>query len=210
MLIPFQELFARHNIQTPGVLHLGANTGQEAEAYVKQGITNIIWVEALPHIHSQLVKHVKNFAGTHTALLACLSDKDDQRVTFNIASNGGQSSSFLEFGTHKQEHPTVHFVGRVTMLTKRLDNLLKKHQLEIGENWFLNADLQGVELLALKGMGDLLHRFKYAYIEVNEKHLYKGCSLIKEMDDYLAGYGLTRRETKMTSSGWGDALFIRD
>lgn len=209
MLIPFKELFARHNIQTPGVLHLGANTGQEAQAYEDHHIPRVIWVEALPHIYTQLVTHLKRFPG-HIALLACLSDKDNERVGFNIASNGAQSSSFLEFGTHKQEHPTVHFVGRVTMITKRLDTLLTQNKLEVGEDWFLNADLQGAELLALKGMGDLLKKFKYAYIEVNARELYKGCPLVGEIDDYLAGFGLVGVETKMTGSGWGDKLFIRE
>ena len=38
MLIPFDQLFKRHNVQAQGVLHLGANTGQEAQAYADQGI----------------------------------------------------------------------------------------------------------------------------------------------------------------------------
>jgi len=208
MLIPFKELFARHNIRTPGVLHLGANTGQEAQAYQDQGISQVIWVEALPHIHTALADHIKQFPG-HVALLACLSDKDDDRVNFNIASNGAQSSSMLQFGTHKQEHPSVHFVGKVTMFTSRLDTLLQYHKLEIGEDWFLNADLQGAELLALKGMGDLLKKFKHAYIEVNDKHLYKGCPLTAEIDTYLADFGFVPKETKMTGSGWGDRFFMR-
>lgn len=208
MLIPFPELFARHNIQTPGVVHCGASTGQEAQAYADQGIKQVIWIEALPHIHALLSAHIKQFEGQR-ALLACLSDKNNERVGFNIASNEGQSSSLLEFGTHKQEHPSVIFVGKVTLKTVRLDSLLKRCKIEVGVDWLLNLDLQGAELLALKGMGDLLWKFKYAYIEVNDRHLYKGCPLVGEIDAYLLKYGFTRRETKMTGAHWGDALYIK-
>lgn len=208
MLISFQELFARYNIRTSGVLHLGANTGQEAAAYAQQGITQVIWVEALPDVHSKLVDNVAKYPG-HRALLACLSDKDDDQVTFNVASNEAQSSSFLEFGTHSKEHPSVKFTRKVSMFTTRLDTLLKQHNLKVGPDWFLNVDLQGAELLALRGMGDLLWEFRYAYIEVNIRELYKGCPLVAEIDAYLASFGFSGVETKMTNFGWGDRAYLR-
>ena len=208
MLIPFNELFARHNIKTPGVLHLGANTGQEAAAYAAQGIKNVIWVEALPVVHAALVRHIAPYPGS-TALLACVSDKDGETVAFNVANNGGQSSSFLQFGTHAVEHPDCKFVNQITMTTTRVDTLLAKHKLAVGPGWFLNVDLQGAELLALKGMDGLLHQFDHAYVEVNVRHLYKGCPLAPEIADYLARYGFQAQETRMMKQGWGDCYYKR-
>ena len=208
MLIPFKELFVRYRIRTPGVLHLGANTGQEAAAYAQQGIKRVIWVEALPDIHTRLADNVRRYPG-HVALLGCLSDVDDEQVTFNIANNGAQSSSMLEFGTHSQEHPTVRFTSRVTMFTTRLDTLLRQHGLGVGPGWFLNVDLQGAELLALRGMGELLHQFDHAYIEVNDKQLYRNCPLTGEIDEYLAQFSLIGKERKMTGNGWGDKYYQR-
>ena len=210
MLIPFDQLFRRYDIRTPGVLHLGANLGQEAEAYDKQGIYRVIWVEALQSVCGLLRIAISKYPD-QVALCACVSDTDGQAVTFNIASNQAQSSSFLEFGTHAQEHPTVKMIRSVPMQTSRVDTLLNAHDFtkEITADWFLNVDLQGAELLALRGMGDLLHRFSYAYIEVNEKELYKGCPLVKEIDDYLAAFGFVGRETKMTGSGWGDKFYTK-
>lgn len=211
MLISFDYLFEKYSIKTKTVLHLGANTGQEAAAYSVHGVETVIWVEALPAVHAKLAKHVAQFPSVQIALQACLSDVDGQDVTFNVASNDAQSSSFLEFGTHSKEHPTVRFVDRLQMKTKRLDTLLAEHGLDLP--WpggsFLNIDLQGAELLALKGMGDLLHRFQYAYVEVNEKELYKGCPLTKDIDAYLARFGFVGVETKMTGSGWGDKFYIK-
>lgn len=209
MLIPFKELFETYHIKANGVLHLGANTGQEAEAYQAQGITNVIWVEALPDVFAGLVTHLDKFP-THRALLACVSDVDYQEFDFHVASNGGQSSSLLEFGTHAREHPTVKYVDHIKIQTIRVDTLLKKFNQTVGPDWFLNIDLQGAELLALRGMGELINQFKYAYIEVNMRELYKGCPLVDEIDAYLAAYGFQGIVTKWTGAGWGDRFYVKE
>lgn len=206
MLIPFKELFARHNIKANGVLHLGSSVGQERDAYASLGISRVIWVEALPEVYRQLVNNVARYP-EHVPLWACLSDTDGDVVTFNVADNGGQSSSFLEFGTHSKAHPSVHFVNRMEMVTTRLDTLLQQNDVALGTGWFLNVDLQGAELLALRGMGDLLWCFDSAYIEVNTSELYKGCPLVGEIDAYLGRFGFVGKETKMTKAGWGDKLY---
>lgn len=209
MLIPFDQLFRRYiKVPPPGVLHLGANTGQEASTYYTLSIRTVIWVEAISELYSQLKKNIQPYP-CNIALQACLSDVDGKEVTFHIANNGGQSSSFLEFGTHSQEHPSVRFVRDVKMLTVRVDTLMKDHDLEIGDGWFLNIDLQGAELLALKGMGNLIRKFFYVYVEVNEKHLYQGCPLVGEIDNFLAQFGFKGIETKMTGSGWGDKFYVK-
>lgn len=208
MLIPFDYLFQKYKIQPSGVLHLGANTGQEAETYYKHGVRKVIWVEALPSVYEELVRNISKYPGS-VALRACLSDKDDEWVAFNVANNEGQSSSMLEFGTHRKEHPTVKFVDRLQLRTSRLDTLLKQYRLSIDGGWFLNIDLQGAELLALRGMGDLLPKFDHAYIEVNTRELYKGCPLTQEIDAYLAPFGFLPMETKMTGAGWGDRYYKR-
>jgi len=201
-------VFRRYKIQTRGVLHLGANTGQEAEIYEKLGIQRVIWVEALEDVHARLVENVAKYPG-HTALCACLSDKDGDNVVFNRANNESQSSSFLELGTHAKEYPGTVYTERIGMRTVRADTLLKYHDLRVGPGWFLNVDLQGAELLALKGLGDLLWCFSYAYIEVNIRELYKGCPMVEEIDAYLEPFLLVGRELKLMPQGWGDKLYTR-
>lgn len=212
MLIPFDHLFKKHNIKADGVLHLGANTGQEADAYHEQGIKTVIWVEADPTLFIRLKQHILKIpqrATRHIFLCACVGEEDGKEVTFHIANNGGQSSSMLEFGTHSREHPTVKFTRDIRLRTLRVDTILNDADLRLSGSWFLNVDLQGAELMALKGMGDLLHGFNYAYIEVNEQHLYKGCPLVGDIDAYLLKHGLQGAEVKMTGSGWGDKFYTR-
>lgn len=211
MLIDFSYLFREYQIKSTGVLHLGAHWGEEAQAYENRGIKEVIWVEALPHAFRRLQKEMASMPKLKsTCLQACLSDEDGKEVTFNIASNMGQSSSFLEFGTHSVEHPSVKYIDRMKMITSRLDTLLLCNRLSVGPGWFLNIDLQGCELLALKGMGPLLWKFDHAYIEVNRKELYKGCPMVEDVDAYLAQFGFVGKETKWTGAGWGDKYYQRD
>jgi len=208
MLIPFDYLCKKYSLRPPGVLHLGANEGQEAPAYAAAGIERVVWVEALPQVFDVLKQKIAPIRGS-VALLACLSDVDNQQVDFHVASNDGQSSSFLELGTHAQAHPTVCYVKTIRMATIRVDTLLRQNNLEVGPGWLLNVDLQGAELLALRGMGDLLKQFDSVYIEVNEKELYIGCPSAAQIDSWLGNRGFERKEIKMTGSGWGDAFYLR-
>lgn len=210
MLIDFDELFRKYAIKTDGIVHLGANEGQEAEAYARQGINKVMWVEALPEVFHLLCAKVPNH---HIKLNACLSDVDGQTVDFHVASNDGQSSSLLKPTLHLQKHPTVKFPRKVTLVTSRFDVLMdqmdEKDFFAFQYDFFLNVDLQGAEMLALRGMGDYLSRFKYVYIEVNREELYKGCPMVQEIDNYLAQFGLVGQETKWTGSGWGDKFYMR-
>ena len=209
MLIPFKELFDRHHITSTTCLHLGANYGQEREQYAAVGLARVVWVEALPDVCAQLKENVVGYA-RHHVLCACLSDVNNKHVEFNVANNEFQSSSLLALGTHRQEHPSVKFMHSIKMTTIRCDALLIAHRIEIEEHSFLNIDLQGAELMALRGMGDdLLKRFDHAYIEVNEKHLYVGCPLVAEVDAFMEEHGFLGKEVKMMKAGWGDKYYAR-
>lgn len=210
MLIPFNQLFDRHQVKPRGILHIGANSGQEAEMYASLNIRRVIWIEALPDVFLRLKEHLRAFP-SHIALEACVSDTNDQEVIFHVASNEGQSSSLLEPTQHKVEHPSVKFDKRISLRTVRVDTLLEEQGLDmfITGDWLLNIDLQGAELLALKGMGDLLNHFQWAYLEVNYKELYKGCPLVEDIDAFLAEHGFQGRETCWTGSGWGDKFYSK-
>lgn len=209
MLIPFDQLFKRHGVRPRGVLHLGANEGQEAKAYNDQGIDTVIWVEALPDVCAKLRKEIEPYPG-QVAICACVANIDGAEVQFNVASNQGQSSSLLEFGTHAQKHPTVRFTGKVYMRTVRVDTLLvQKDLVPERRGWFLNADLQGAELLALQGMERTLPAFDWAYIEVNRDELYKGCALVGDVDEFMSDHGFLGVEEKWTGFGWGDKFYRR-
>jgi DNA-directed RNA polymerase len=77
---------------------------------------------------------------------------------------------------------------------------------------FWNFDIQGAELLALKGAEESIKYAKALYLEVNTEEVYQGCALVGDLDTYLGERGFERVLTKMWdngSCGWGDALYVR-
>lgn len=213
MLIDFRTLFPKYDIKPKGVLHVGANVCEEAPVYDELGIRDVLWVEANKDLFDsqKIAWAVHPFKG-QVAVNACVSDVEGETVIFHISNNASQSSSILELGTHSIAHPEVHYVKDVEMKTERLDKLIPDYYSQFKNTSldFLNIDLQGAELKALRGMGDLLHKFKWAYLEVNQAELYKGCPHVNDLDLYLNGFGFKRVETKWCgNTGWGDALYIK-
>lgn len=203
MLIDFIFLFKKYNIKPKGLLHVGASTGQEADIYDILNIPTVLWVEAIPEVYEKLKKHLEKYP-KQIAINACIGDIDYEEVVFHVSDNEGQSSSYLELGLHKELHPTVHYIRDIKMTTRRLEYL------NTAPIDFINLDIQGAELKALKGMGETLHNYKYAYVEVNQGFTYINCPLIGEIDEYLLKFGFKRVETYWATSIWGDAFYIKD
>lgn len=218
MLIDFRTLFPKYNIQPKGVLHVGANVGEERDVYLELGIKKQVWIEANPETFEKLKV---NISGNPDAVAVnwCISDKQEE-VTFHVSNNGSQSSSILPLGTHKQMHPDVTYVKEIKMRAISLGQFFMAHAYEnpysvhikfLQSLDFLNIDLQGAELKALKGLGRYLDQFKWVYLEVNSDHVYEGCALLPEIEIYLMSFGFKRAELKWASANltWGDCLFIR-
>ena len=64
------------------------------------------------------------------------------------------------------------------------DNIFQNN-LSIKNYNFINIDIQGYELEALKGMPNQLKIAEYIYLEVNFEEVYLGCSQIKDIDKFL-------------------------
>ena len=200
-----KELISR-NISIKGALHIGAHDCEEINFYNSIGLKNgkVIWIDAL---ESKVTESVNR--GIKNVYNALITDKDDEEVEFNI-SNNVQSSSIYEFGTHSQEHPHVVFVGKKTLKSVTVDTFFERNNLDASEYDFWNFDIQGAELLALKGAKKSIQYAKAIYLEVNEKELYKDCGLIDEIDLFLSQYKFKRVITKMLVHGWGDALYLKE
>lgn len=208
MLIPLDTLRKRFKARPRGVLHVGANIGEEAESYYRNNVTKVIWIEGNHEIFPKLVDNVSKYQG-HSEYLAIISDVEGP-VRLNISNNASQSSSLLELGTHKIAHPEVHYTHQIEGDAVRVDTLVAKGFIDIADCDFLNVDLQGAELMALRSMGDLLKQFKWAYLEVNKEHLYENCPLVEDIDLYMLSYGFKRIVTEWAgNTGWGDALYSR-
>ena len=210
MLMDLRQLMPKYGLTFKGVLHIGANVGEEAPVYNQLRIINQIWIEANPEIFPKLCENLSKYnRQTVVALNYCIGDENRDAV-LHISNNEGQSSSVLELGTHKDAHPEVKYIKDIPVKMQRVDSIPGINAL-LQDCDFLNIDLQGFELNALRGMGNLLNRFKAAYLEVNQKELYKGCALVDSIDSIMITNNFRRVETKWwsESAGWGDALYIK-
>lgn len=201
MLISMASIMKNYTPSINGVLHVGAHLAEESKDYKRAGVKHVVWVEANERLFRQLRRTVPS---TDLVINAVVGAEDGKQVTFHTANNS-QSSSILELGTHRTAHPEVEYVDSETLTMRRLDSLYDEYP--IGSPNFMNLDIQGAELEALKGLGSHLDEFDYIYSEVNKEELYVGCCLISDLDDYLTDF--KRVETSWTPFGWGDAFYVR-
>lgn len=203
MLINFRHLCSKYKFVPKGIIHIGAHLGEEFGDYNSLGVKKIVWIEGNPEVFARLKNKLKG-ADMHF-INHIVSDKE-REYEFHITNNG-ESSSILEMDRHLIHHKNVHVTKTIKLKSKRMDNIIKDSNIDISEYDFLNLDIQGAELMALKSFGDLLSHINYIYTEVNTGEVYKGCAKVHEIDEYLSQF--ERKETSMTPYEWGDAFYIK-
>jgi len=205
MLLDLATIVNERNLRIKGILHVGAHLAEEAKQYEALGVDNVWWIEG----NRDNIPAIVNEVGDSSKVIwALVTDKDDDEVVFHITNYDSMSSSVLEFGTHPTFSPETVFIEHRTMKTITLDTLVEDNRIS-GVN-FLNMDLQGAELLALKGADNLIPHLDYIYTEVNCKEVYKNCAQVGDLDVFLQKRGFNRVETGWVGNqGWGDALYVR-
>lgn len=204
MILNYNKIINDSNVKVKGVIHIGAFYGQEKNTYNNLNIKNVIWIDANPNYKNIIRDNV----GDDTIIITGIGNVNDT-LTFNVANNG-QSSSFLEFGTHLEEHPGINFTEKINVPVKRMVDVINEYNISINDYNFLNIDIQGYELEAFKGFDNQLENFDFIYCEVNVKELYIGCPLIEDIDNYLEKFNFKRVLTDITGHGWGDAFYIKN
>lgn len=194
-------LVQNHTIVAPhkGIIHVGAHRCEELDFYTKLNIDNILWIDG----NADLCKENPNI------IHAVLADVDGKEVDFIITNNDGMSSSICELKEHLIEHPDCFEETRVKQSTITLDTLMTKYNYDSSQYDMLVMDVQGAELMVLKGSLTTLTNINLIVSEVNTKELYEGCALIEELDAFLKQQGFVRAYTSMTKHGWGDAVYVR-
>jgi 2-O-methyltransferase len=145
--------------KVPGVVHVGANSGQERNTYRDFGL-RVVWVEAIDEVFSELVKNISDHP-KQKAFCALLTDQDDAEHQFHIASNEEASSSIYQLGCHVDIWPEVSYLSSRTLRSQRLDSLFRQEGIIPSDYPALVMDVQSAELLVLKGAGQMLRKFRY-------------------------------------------------
>lgn len=177
-----------------GIVHIGANTGQERETYAKFDL-DVIWIEPIPKVFEQLIDNIKVHK-KQSAFQTLLTDVDNQAYQFNIANNNGASSSILPLKQHKEIWPDVHFNQTISLKSKTLASLFEQEKINPSKYQGLVLDTQGSELLVLKGSLPLLKYFKFIKTEVADFEAYEGCCQLKEVNDFMISNGFKEYHRK--------------
>ncbi len=194
--------------QAKGVIHVGANDGGEREDYHRRGLA-VLWVEAIPSVFEKLSRNIKPYP-LQRAVNALLTDRTGETYKFNVANNGGQSSSILELKLHKDIWPEVYYVTQIDLKSTTLDAIVNDAE----KYDALVMDTQGSELLVLKGGERVLKHIKWAKIEAADFEIYEGCATVRSLTEHLTncGFRLNRKEKFATRRGGGacfELLFVR-
>ena len=189
-----------------GVIHVGANLGQERELYRKYKL-KVLWIEPLPDVFEQLCKNIKGFVG-QSAVNHLITDLDDVEYLFHVASNGGASSSILELAQHREIWPDVHYVSNIRLKSITIDSLLQNIGDAARSYQALVLDTQGSKLLVLKGATKSLGQFKFIHTEAADFESYVYCTRAEELTRYLGKFDFKLiRSDKFAESFKGGKYF---
>lgn len=191
------------------VLHVGGHVGQECATYDLLGIRKVVWVEGDPDLYLRLRKNIGQFHG-QSAYCCLVTEADGQRVKLHRTNNDGQSSSVLEINDEKmsEEYPGLSVSSIVEMKGSRLDTFIKNNNINLSSCNLLSLDVQGYELAALRSLGSMLGRFEVVCSEVNLTRIYRGGTLLHQLEAYLVRHGFTRVWIAVSGSQ-GEAWYVK-
>lgn len=196
------------------VLDAGANVGQYVEVMRGAGYEGrVISFEPLSAPFGELERKAGADGCWEPRRLA-LSEEDGS-ATMNVAGST-VASSLLEMRTWWAEKaPELAFVGSEQVELRRLDSLADE-LLGPGDVVHFKLDVQGYELLALRGAEESLPRIRSVELEMSAVPVYKGQPDFRELIDFLyeRGFELATLEAGTTDPDSGrmvemDGIFVR-
>lgn len=200
MILDLESCVEKYGLKIRRALHVGAHHGDEDPVYKRLGIEPV-YVEANPEVFA-ILRQKLPARECHNVAITDYAGKVKLRVT-----SADMSSSILKLKKHKEIYADIKQVKVVKVPCTTIDRLLAEtgHEVEL-----INMDIQGAELLALKGATKSLESVQGIMTEVNREELYRGCALIGEIDDYLGGFGFRRvEECFKYHPSWGDAFYVK-
>lgn len=183
-----QYLLRKSPVNT--IFDIGAHIGQTAKKYRQLfNDAKIISFEPFPESYSQLVEVSQLLGPMETHNLAV--DESSGEKTFYSTSFSPQNSllKLTDVIVEYYEQSESKIVESIPVKTTSLDDFCKSRNIQKIE--ICKMDIQGAELLALKGSVDLLanNLIDLFYLEVCFSKYYQEQALFYQICEFLAGYG---------------------
>jgi FkbM family methyltransferase len=201
-----------------GVIHVGADVGQEVPLYLEYGFKNIILIEANPQSYQTLEAKFGRYDNVRLFNYA-ICDRSGV-IDFHIhtsRSGSTEPASILPMKRFKQIVKTLHTAQTIRVPAITLDRLVETHNIAFDRYNFINIDIQGAELLALRGATKIISSLDAIIAEVNLIEMYESGALESEIVAFLAGCGFEKRhavyhtlyDETSTFPAWGECLFTK-
>jgi FkbM family methyltransferase len=206
-MIDLETQFRKIEFKPKGVIHIGGHEANELDTYIKLGFQKILYIE----VNSQLAFKLKAKFQGYLNIIAAHAAITDHNGTVNLKiTSFDQSSSILSLAMHKEIYPNIQQIGEEKVVARTLDLLLFELDLDPSDFNFLALDIQGAELLALKGSVSTLRHIDAVQTEISFTELYEGCALLTDIDKFMTLQGFGRSEIVTPHHPtWGDAFYAR-
>jgi|TARA_B100000085_G_scaffold204368_1_gene187952 FkbM family methyltransferase len=209
--------FEENNIQLNGVIHVGAHRGEEINEYGDLGAKTVIWVEANPEVFDEMCIMLTNAEANidSHAFQYAASTEDHGTAEFNryygpdaghLVGNKGCSSLLKAEGRFEEWYKDTIEVETIT-----IDTLLEEEGFNVEDFQLLNMDVQGAELMVLRGSEKVLDNVKWITTEATwEDPDYIDNVMYDELKSFLESKGFVETQIIPHAENWGDVLFVKE
>lgn len=205
-----------HALRT--VVHVGAHHGEEVDEYRRHGAERIVLVEANPDAAAHLDARFGADADITVVHAAATEAPGPVRLQRHVNRRGeAESASLLAMKRLGEIVPTLSTRDEVTVPGTPLDALLDDAGVAPEDLGLLTIDVQGGELMVLRGGPRALRSAAAVLCEVQLIDLYDGAPREEDIDALLTACGLAPvdalyyelYEGDRRFPAWGDRLYVR-
>lgn len=202
------------------IFDIGACEGEDSIRYSKKyPNTTIYSFEPVPENFKKLQVNIEKYECKNVIPFRQALSDSNGHTSFHVSEGvpegkqnskdwtyGNKSSSILppsdEMG---QYYSWLSFNKKIEVETKRLDSFCKENNIPRID--IIHMDVQGAELMVLKGAGKMIKKVKMIWMEVEKVELYQNQPLKNEVENYMKKkkFSLIKDTVKGVS---GDQLYL--
>jgi FkbM family methyltransferase len=198
------------------IFEIGSCDGTDAIRYGKAFPNAKVYAfEPVPANFQKILKNIDEQKSANVSGFALAMSNTTGESSMHISSTGtggngsdeagNKSSSLLAPDKHLEVYPWCKFENTITVKTDTIENFCRTRSINSIE--FIHLDVQGAELMVLKGAGNFIHQIKSIWLEVEHIALYKDQPLHQEVEAFMQSHGFIL--TKFRVGGFsGDQLYL--
>jgi FkbM family methyltransferase len=187
------------------IFDIGACEGESSIRYSRQfPNARVCCFEPIPSNFKLIQHNITEFEASKVqAFEICLSDKDGE-AEFHVSSGkpdefngkdvdwefGNKSSSLLPPDKLLATNKWLEFKNEIKVSTIKLDTFLSRETIDQID--FAHMDVQGAELMVLRGAGNKINVIKNIWLEVESIPLYEGQPVKKDVESFMSNLGYVK------------------